>query len=565
MNSDQAVIEEQKATWAAHVRKAVLQFLKTAVVVDNDPRETPPNYTLGTDAAIDSGLGGDEYALDSGGTPLPSESFQNALDIRKISDSFSEQGMACAFVLPHDSDNDEAKIRARVVRAAKTADILVLDWHLRPRSSSLTLKLLQEIATSDAAENGRMRLICIYTGESLDEHILSQAIEKLSVGNVSFDRIEGTPNFTYCAKSKYSLIVLANKDQARADILPSQLIDLFAMLADGLIPAFALAAIGAVRKNTHHMLTRFGRSLDPAYISNRLITNPPGDVSELMRELLVAECDNAIGLDSVADHFLESDAINSWLDVNDFSSCHYRIAGSNPAKVFELDRVAITGLLSHGINDNGIKISNSNSREFPEMYRGLISHIIAGTVEKSHKSENEFSRLIAFRREAYGESVTMQTGDWLPSLTTGTLLKLKKDDSCKYLFCFTPACDTLRVNSSRPFVFIEGIRKKSPYNMVVLDGDVEVPLFFDKTYPKVVTYSFKPDKKLKRVRAKKHGEQFVFTPEDLPDIQLVWLGDVRYGRAMSEMAALASRWMRVGVLDSEYLRLAGKKSIPFSS
>lgn len=119
--------------------------------------------------------------------PVSGES-RKVLDIRKISDTFSYHGMACAFVLPEDSDENEQAIKERVVRAAKTADILVLDWQLRPRSSRLTLELLREIAESDYSENGRMRLICIYTGEALDDHIFNQARDQLTVHGVVFEQ-----------------------------------------------------------------------------------------------------------------------------------------------------------------------------------------------------------------------------------------------------------------------------------------------------------------------------------------------------------------------------------------
>lgn len=570
MTSQQSIAATSTPTqvWADHVRKAVLKFLKTAVVIDNDPREKTTTTTANPETTEDSGLGDEAFTLAPPVAPSGHDDAQNILDIRKISDSFSEQGMACAFVLPEDSDQNEDKIRKRVVCAAKTADILVIDWHLRPRSSSLTLKLLEEIAESDASENGRMRLICIYTGEPLDTHILDQAKEKLSTDGVTFENLTNKSNFHFCAKSKNSLLVLANKNSTQADILPTQLIDLFAELANGLVPAFALAAIGAVRKNTHHMLTRFGNTLDSAYIANRLITNPPGDVAELMRELLVAECDNAIGLDSVADGFLEPPAISAWLDVQNIAAFTY--PNSKPdSEPISFDRQAIDGLLKNGINDHGVKISNTQKIEFPEFYRGLLSQTLAGTIEKSRVSENEFSRLVTFRREAHGSAAGLQSNEWLPSLTTGTLLKRTVDGSSKYYFCFTPACDTLRLSGSRPFVFLEGVEKSSQYNMVVMEEGVSTPLFFDKNYPKVVTFSFKPDRQTKRVRAVKKNienehSRYIFSPDDQKNCELSWVGEVRYGRAMSEMATLASRWMRVGVLDSEHLRLASKKISHFS-
>lgn len=573
MSAQQELVKNHQAIWTDHVRKAVLKFLKTAVVIDNDPRDNArpsPPAVLTEQVMEDSGLGNDAYVIPAEDVPIPVVSTANNLDIRKISDSFSENGMACAFVLPEDNDHNEERIRNRVVLAAKNADILVIDWHLRPKSSRLTLQLLKEIAESDASENGRMRLICIYTGEPLDVHILDQAKQELSVQGVQFTNVDNNTDFPFCARSKNSLIVLANKSATQADVLPIKLIDIFACLADGLVPAFALAAIGAVRKNTHHMLTRFGKGLDSAYIANRLITNPPGDVSELMRELLVAECDNAIGLDSVADDFLEPDAISAWLNINEIATFQYQVDGDEANNLLEFDRIAIDGLLKHGINDHGIKISNSNKRKFPETLRGRVSHALAGGIEKSRAAESEFSRLVSFRREASGSSLSTQAKDWLPSLTTGTLLKSSKDGVEKYLFCFSPACDMLRLNGPRPFVFVEGVKNNTPYNMIVMDEGTETPVYFDKNYPVVTTYSFTPEKKLKRVRATKLSiqgadDKYIFTPiGGAPGEELTWLGEVRYGRAMSEMATLASRWMRVGIIDSENLRLAGKKTFPFA-
>ena len=112
MNSQQPIVADPKQVWENHVRKAVLKFLKTAVVVDNDPRE---KVNVNAAAAIQavpvefesSGLGDDAYIIEPPDTFSAPDGDQNILDIRKISDSFSEQGMACAFVLPEDSDPDE--------------------------------------------------------------------------------------------------------------------------------------------------------------------------------------------------------------------------------------------------------------------------------------------------------------------------------------------------------------------------------------------------------------------------------------------------------------------------
>lgn len=575
MSSSQSVeVQTPEESWLFHMRRAVGKFIKTAVVIDNEPwvdLKGAHEQEFVAIPAEDSGLGEVGGPLVS---PEPEDKADvglNSLDIRKMSDTFAEQGVACAFVLPEDKDTEIDRIKHRVICAAKSADVVVIDWYLRPKSSSLTLQLLREIAESDASENGRMRLICIYTGEPLDKAILDQAKEQLSINGVVFEDADGVLHFPFCSKSNHCLIALANKDETKADVLPGRIIDLFSNLADGLIPAFALAAIGAIRKNTHHMLTRFSSSLDSAYIANRLITNPPGDVAELMRELLVAECDNALGLDSIADDYLERESISRWLDVKEagFSPVQFKGKVGGVSQRVDIDRAFVNGLLASGIGDKEFTDGAGRAIEFLEFSRNKISEFLAGGQAHARIAENEFSRLVAFRREAFGSSTSPLNESWRPSLTTGTVLRFLDGENVRYLMCFTPACDALRIEEPRPFVFLEGRECNKPYNLVVKEKDGRsVGLYFDKKYPSVLTFLFSADQETQRVRGVKKtseggGGDFIFTSSGELPKEFTWLGEIRYSRAASEMASLANVWMRIGIVDSEYLRLAGKGRFDF--
>ncbi|MGM7650074.1 hypothetical protein, partial [Serratia marcescens] len=55
---------------------------------------------------------------------------------------------------------------------------------------------------------------------------------------------------------------------------------------------------------------------------------------------------------------------------------------------------------------------------------------------------------------------------------------------------------------------------------------------------------------------------FLNSVGDMP-IKFEWVGEIRYSRATSEMASLANIWMRIGIVDSEYLRLAAKGHFKF--
>lgn len=549
--------------WQQHVQGAVRKFLKTAVVIDNQP-SIEAQLVASAPPAEATGMGDDAGALETP-TNVTRNPSTNDLNIRNVTDAFISQGIACALVLPDDKDTDDQSKITRSLNAAKVSDLVVIDWYLNKQDSSLTLRILDEIARSDCEEKGRLRLVCVYTSESLTSHIFDAVTKQFSDAGIALTPVTGE---SYCAIANSTLVLLANKNETPVRELPNLLVTQFTKLTNGLIPAFALAAVGAIRKNTHHMLTRFHSSLDSAYVSNRLITNPPGDVAELMRELLVAECDNALGLDSIADDYLEEEAITSWLNSIEtkITPCSYEEKIGGAKQNITLDMAHLKGLLSWGVGDRDFTLNGTDRIPFPEFKRSKVSETLAGGKINSQASQNEFSKLVVLRREAYGPSTHLLNPDWRPSLTTGSVLKFSEGDVEKYLMCFTPACDALRIDNARPFVFLEGRRSADKYNMVITESNGSpVGVQFEKKYPIVRTFDFKPDVKTQRVRADLSDKKFLFNGF-IGEQQAVfeWMGEVRYARATSEMAGLSSVWMRIGIVDSEYLRLASKGHVKFS-
>lgn len=556
------VAQDPSVIWSQHIQGAVGEFLKTAVVIDNQPwvREQSSESLAQIVSGVDTGLDADLPELDA---PIaPSEERPHDLDVRAISDVFASKGVACAFVLPDDTDTQDDQKVSRAVAAAKVSDLIVIDWYLKRQDESLTLSVLREIARSDANENGRLRLICIYTGEPLKDSIFDEVKKFLQEGGVVVKNIEGEE---YCAAGDHTLVVIKSKVATPAAQLPSELINLFSRFADGLIPAFSLAAVGAIRRNAHHMLTRFGKWLDTAYIANRLITNPPGDVSELLRELFIAECDSALGLESVADRYLDIEPIAKWLAANKDS-----IADQEPGKHVRIDDGLLSELLRNGVKDDNYFYGDQGDIKIPRDRRNLISAALAGSIEASKLSEHEFARLVVLKREAYGRSKLWGEEAWRPSLTTGTLIKYKIKESgvdergnlvpdlFEYLICLTPACDTLRLADTTPFVFLRAQVESKKYGLVLREqGDVEVCLRLDSKKPVVRTFFFSPDLAVQRVLALEN-EQAGFKFLDSEEREFFWLGEVRYTRAASEMAGLVRNWMRIGVSDSEYLRLTNE-------
>ncbi|NWE14662.1 response regulator receiver domain [Pseudomonas yamanorum] len=548
--------------WTAHTLSAAKRFLKSAVVIDNQPYVSPvrvPLLITPVDSGLDHPVGDLVVPEDDGRLTMSEDEFAHILDVRKISDAFAEEGMACAFVLPDDSDPDVETIERRVLSSSKISDIVVIDWYLRDDNPVFTLKMLEKIASDDVGERGRMRLICVYTGQPLDGAMFAGVKEAIGRGGIHLRDVDG---HLYAAKSSSCIVVLLNKTEVVPSELSKFLVARFAIFADGLLPSFALAAIGAIRKNIHHMVTRFGKELDSAYIANRLISDPPEDVAEMMRELLVSECDSALGLESVADNFLDVLPIRNWIEANS-----ERLAPQIIGEGRSVDKRLLLLLLSNGIQKKGVLDENNALFKLPENHRKKVSVALAGSAETSKRSEFDFARLVVFKREAFGGTKLTGNEGWLPSLTTGTLLKIESvgDSPSKYYICLTPACDTLRLPCDTPFVFLEAMVNPECFSVIVREeGNIDTGLFFERDRPYISTFVFSPDLAVGRIRGRKvrvveENPVFGFVTSD-GLTNFVWLGEVRYARAASEMARLVQNWMRIGISDSEYLRQTEKGS-----
>lgn len=574
-------------TWREHRQTAVKAFLKNAVLIDNEPTGFNKRSSSTTPDAAIAAVEDDGMTIHQGETrpqeittgtiqnekEIPTKSHE--LDVRATSDAFSEAGIACAFVLPDDDDKDEDKICNRILNAAAIADIVIIDWFLREQNSNLTRKTLTRIAEEDTAENGRMRLICIYTGQAADDSILDDAVEALATGGIKLEKQAGSP---MRATGPHCLLLVLSKNEISPERLPATLLDAFAELANGLLPAFALAAVAAVRNNVHHMVTCFSADLDAAYVANRLITDPPGDVAELIRELFISECDNALGLDGVADEFLETPQIQKWLDATNQpkSTPEYENKGNGKKEQVKLDRQFLECLLQHGVSDKDMILdSKGTTRQFPEYRRYLVSHALNENADVSVRTEQEFARFVALKREAFGNTkLNSNNSHWRPSLTIGTLLKKNGAPlmGSEYFMCLTPPCDTLRLKGKeRRFVFLGNTVENDKCSLVVVDETKNLQhLYFDSQQPNIFTFYFTGDSQTGRVQATARDEKdnntqpvFEFATSNHGEHQFIWLGEVRYNRATGDMADVMRNWMRIGINDSEFLRLAAKGSAKF--
>ncbi len=582
--------------WKELTLEAVKEFVTSAVVIDDSP-ELRRKYSNDVDSeavaieAADDGLGEaigveatDDELYETIATEAADYRFDEAdnnndhnIYIQDMTSAFRKSNIPCSFILPKHTESED-DISDDIANAASHADILVLDWHLKDKSPVVALKALRKIAQKDAQQNGRVRLICIYTGEATEtlKDIYEEAEEALSSNGLIFN--ESNSDIQKGRGEHHYLMVL--QKQSVIDIeLPDKLLEAMAELANGILPSFALAAIAALRTNAHHIASRFSKTLDEAYVANRLITDPPEDVDELMRSLATSEFDSALGLERVADRFLGRDRIASWLEANKIPkrSSGYVVRKDDISHTVLTDQKFLSDLNTGYLDGNRNKIISPDGQEhsFDEKHRvniGLALHEgenPKAVEEATMATEGNFAKLVSLKREAHGKSKLFSDNDWRPSLTLGTLLRSQPDQegSIEYLYCLTPACDTVRLRGkNRGFVFLkleEVSKKKGKKDLIVpLENDAEVKLRVDLSPWYICTHEFKGDENIGRVLATKEdgdSPEFIFESEST---KFQWLGEVRHDRAMRDMAELNRAWMRLGIMDSEYLRLASKGVAP---
>ena len=567
MTIDEERPKDINVAWREHCRSAVKKFVMNAVVIDNQPeieKTTPDHNTFKRAIRLDGGMGEEGGAISLDENVQTAETLDHPLVdshnlyIRDVSDAFAQEGIACAFVLPKDGDPDADAIFKRIIAASLHADIIVIDWYLRDGDPVLTRKVLREIATKDSQENGRMRLICIYTGQPL-EGVLNDAKTVLEEGGLSFEEADEENEITF---GPHHCLIVINKQKVQSEELPEKLLNAMTDLADGLLPAFSLAAVSAVRRNMHHIISRFPASLDPSFVANRLITDPPEDVTELIRELFVSECDTALGLEKVADDFLCSDRVRLWLTKTGQPKFEATIKGGQKVTLEVLETLLTDGLSAKKtlVLDNGqeIKLGADKAKS--------ISHALHGGNDKAIAGESDFARFIVLKREKFGDTKFESGGRWVPSLTLGTILREKTKDDYEYYYCLTPACDTVRINGEeRSFVMLL-LEKASdnPGLVIYSEGGVILRLGINYKTSSVRTFTLKGDVNNSRIFANHvkidNGDKYLFVSQgrDGNGLELEWLGEVRRNRANRDMAELNRTWLRLGIKDSEYLRLSSE-------
>lgn len=487
--------------------------------------------------------------------PLPAE--ETVSDSYKIINSFAEKGIVCSMYEPKDTPNGP-EINS-IIPLCIAADIVIVDWNLHGNIGDKAIGLINRLisqAIQDAPE--QIRLVLVYTQEidlvSVTERIFN-AIKGLANIGDSFQPDMDKNNLAFYSGS-YRVAVLGKPGRERTGIDPRHVvceteladtaIEEFAKLAQGLLQAAILLGLAKIRNNSRKILSRFDRQLDPAFLTHRAMALDTEDALDHIVPLLVSEIESVLE-DALPHLHMSDEVLKDWCNKGWKKGDHLeRVYAGQGLDYLQVAKVICT---------EGFKTAAKDYAGIQSPYKSK------GNAEKAGKfllpSEDSDANL----RFAHFMASRTFYGDNEKMLMLGSILHDRHQD--QYLLCIQPVCDSVRLKERRTFVFVklhkkEGNGVKSVSHVIVKPDNSIVELLYKPNSYECFSTSFDPNENLKIIIARTDNQDELYF-EDIRGNRYYWIGQLRTSHAQDAVGRFASNISRVGLTESEWLRLLAKK------
>ena len=450
------------------------------------------------------------------------------LSASEVSEAFAREGLICTILRPPTTK----AISELAVHAVHRADAIVLDWVLAdgepPGQTARTI-----LSSLLAQAHQPFRLICIYTGDPAIETIAAELAAEFD-GALAGDYEATIANLKLIVLAKEGNVAAAAR-QVDFSELAARVIREFASVATGLMPAFALASLGALREQSEPIMRRLHRLMDAGFLGHRMALRDPDDSSRHVIDSLADEINSILSADRLVGMSL---GYENLLD-------HSRACRREDAQLIDCDQRFshnMPGQLDNLLRDGGAKPA-------------WATKVHAVTDEEAYRSDLWFAELLQ-TRSYYGPNP--------PYLTLGVVLRVLGTSKPEYCLCLQPVCDSVRMElgSSRPFPLLPlAVADKSPAKYVVDDGGTPVPLMAHIKLFEIVLLSFKCNNGASgTVTAEPLDDRWLFVDDGARQyVYVARLRDVTSQRAAFDLGVDAGR---VGVDEPEWIRVARKATGP---
>ncbi len=504
------------------------RFLQTAVVVDDE-------------AYIElSGIDGPQAEIvePSRDTRTSSLGDQGSVDRRSIHtlnassimDSFSALGVICGVVGPADSATE----------TIRQADIVVLDWLLRDGEPQCALKLLRDLLAGEVGRNS-LRLVTIYTGEARLGEICAAVGEELTKAELNPVEDETKTIISYrhgrvvlYAKSDVKLAEPLKHRSVAEEDLPEKLVEDFASMIAGLLPAIVLTSVTAVREGAHMVLDQFRADLDPAFLAHKACLPNPDDAERQIVNHVAKELrglmDNAVAEEAPAG----ADAVECWIRTRGDGGTSF-VFGDRTLDLEQTIALANKGLAASELGNNA--------------FEGLATGF-SGNGNDVVELDERLAWIMSFRTVYNAPPPTL----WLGSVVT------ESSGEGERLVCMRPRCDCVRLNEETSFLFLPLVEPQKVTDQIIvkLDGTFR-RLGIDLDPASWVRRQFKPLEGSDVVTAAKREPDGSFEFTDTCGKRYTWRGELKTEYAQRIVQTFAATLSRVAVDESEWLRRIARR------
>jgi len=476
---------------------------------------------------------------------------ERRLDAQQVINSFARKKIICSVIKPSQNNH----LPEMIHNLASGADIIVIDWDLNEQEEkgATALEILKSVAEQALNSPSQLRLFAIYTGEPAIAQI-PNAVKDYLEQNPKIEVQVEKDNFTLMLQS-IRIVILAKPDtnipetyadrKVDFDDLADRVTSEFAVMTAGLVSNVVVEAFAHLRQNTFRILGRFGQRHDTPYLTHRFLQETPEDAEDHLVSLLAEEI-RAILDEARIGTQAGVGPIAKWLKAQEIDEIE-------PFTGKKLDREILLSLARNGISglEDMTEQNKLSNKEKNKLYKELTTALSAHR-DDGQQLDAEFATLTSMR--SFYEDSTR-------TLCLGTIIKSSYND--RYYLCLQPVCDSVRLKEARlfPFVTLDAKSADDKFGIVIVrEGDEKLSTVYlqPQTKPhQLQLITFAPQDGHDRIQTSKNSNTYVFT--NIDGIEFEWVGELRNEHAMRIVHEFVTNMSRIGLNESEWLRLSSDK------
>ena len=542
------------------------RFAQTMIVVDDEASLEPipeqvPNYVDHPGRGHQVAAAGDEAALNG-------QNITHALDAKSLVDKAMEIGLICS-VLQHREGETSEQLKTRVLKAATRVDIVCLDWRIHGEQGKTACLLIKEIVQQDQKQNGRLRLIAIYTGEQARNKILKEV--KKSFARTAQSRMKlkvSEDGREICSAVGLKIVCLFKShgtqltgdlgdDQISESELPNRLLQEFSNLSEGLLSNVALGTIAKIRDVTHKVVNSFSGDMDGPYFSHRATIRVPEEAEEYAVNIVLSKLSSAIKIQNIGREIAGRTAVESRVKL---------IAGGHENLEFQYkkkdnticEKIPIDDVTQMILNGYKCRFNSINFRQTPRKddFKRNFTSLFANSLDESDMLAKRFAVLTSIRSHLGDYEGTLQTSR--PELGLGAIVK---DPKKKYWLCLQASCDSVGLDSdeTHAFLFVQLEEEDQSGHIVPFQTATNETRFIslkvpDKGYTQVKSLEFRADSETKTVLAERDERNGSFYFRSAESWKFTWIAQMKQRRALRIAEDIGRQMTRIGFDEFESFR-----------